>query len=82
MFLPFVLMAVFIIATREWIIIDTVWDYLGGGASIATGLVCVWQLPISRLSRALISFLYVPVAAYFLIGFSLSFVMQRYNVWL
>src|SRR5262245_56903692 len=51
LFVPFVVMAMFIIATREWIIIDTLWDYLGGGLSIAAGLVCVWLLPVSRLSR-------------------------------
>ncbi len=83
LFLPFVVMTVFIIATREWIIIDdTLWDYLGGSLSIAAGLVCVWQLPVPRLSRALISLVYVPVVGYFLVGFSIGFVMQRYNVWL
>ena len=82
LFSPFVVMALFIIATREWIIVDTQWDYLGGALSVATGLFCVWRLPIPRLSRALISVIYTPILGYLLIGFSLGFVMRRYNVWL
>jgi len=71
-------MALFIIATREWIIVDTLWDYLGGGMSLAAGLLCVWQLPVSRLARALFLFLYIPVFGFLLIGFSLALVIQRY----
>jgi hypothetical protein len=82
LFLPFVVMSLFIIATREWIIVDTLWDYLGGGLSVVSGLLCVWQLPVPRLSRAIISLAYIPVVGCLLIGFSLGFVMQRYNVWL
>ena len=82
LFSPFVVMALFIIATREWIIVDTLWDFLGWALSVATGLFCVWWLPIPRISRALISVIYTPILGYLLIGFSLGFVMQRYNVWL
>ena len=82
LFLPFAAMAMFLIATREWIVVDTLWDYLGGGLSVGTGLLCVWQLPVPRLSRVLILLLYIPVVSFLLVGFSLGFVMQRYNVWL
>src|SRR5262245_6302812 len=32
LFSPFVVMVLFIIATREWIIVDTLWYYLGGAS--------------------------------------------------
>jgi hypothetical protein len=77
--LPYTVMGLFIIATREWIIVDTLWDYFGGGLAVAAGLICVWQLPITCLLRALISIIYIPIIGFSLMLFSLVFVMERYG---
>ena len=81
LFLPFVGMATFIIVTREWIILDTLWDYLGIGLSVASGLLCVWQLPLPRLPCAVISIIYIPVVGLMQFGFTFEFVGWRYG-WL
>ena len=81
--LPFSMMAILIIATREWISVDkTAWDFIGGGVSVAAGVLCVWQLPIPRLARLMISVVYAPIVGLLLALFSLGFVMQRYGAFL
>ncbi len=82
LFMPFVVAACFIVVTREWIIVNTWWDYLGWAGSIAVGLFCVWQLPINRLSRALITVIYTPIVGLFLVDFFLEFIGHRYGRWL
>src|SRR5262245_8298422 len=82
LFMPFLVAACFIVITREWILVDTGWDYLGWGGSIAAGLFCVWQLPINRLSRALITVIYTPIVGSLLVDFFLGFIGRRYGRWL
>jgi hypothetical protein len=80
--LPFVAEASYVIVTREWIIISTLWDYLGWADSLAVGLACLWQLPISRQSRAAWTFVYVPVVGFLLVDFLSGFIGMRYGAWL
>jgi hypothetical protein len=71
--LPFLIMACWIIATREWIVVDTIWDWLGIGISLVTGLSCVWQLPVSRLTRFVLALVYAPFMACLVVAFALDF---------
>ncbi len=81
LYLPFAVMALFIVATREWMVLDSIWDYLGISLSAAAGLLCLWLLPIDRLFRALLSFFYAPLISYFLFFYSIFIVGQRYGGW-
>lgn len=82
LFFPFLTAACYIIVTREWVITDPSWDYVGLALSLLTGLICLWQLPISWMSRLTFSVIYVPTVSYFLLHFALGFIGHRYGLWL
>jgi hypothetical protein len=80
--LPFAVEASSVIVTREWIIVSTLWDYLGWTASLALGLACLWFLPVSRSARAVMTLIYVPSIGFLLVVFLVDFVGTRYGRWL
>ena len=80
--LPFAISACFIVLTREWIIVDTIWDFRGFAVSLAAGVCCLWQLPIGRSACLMLTLIYLPVTGTFLFVFYLEFIGQRYNLWL
>jgi hypothetical protein len=82
LFLPFAVATCFIIVTRELIIVDTTWDYLGWGLSVVPGLCCVWQVPTARLSRFVMSLVYVPIVSWFLLNFAFWFTGFKYGQWM
>ena len=79
---PFAITACYIVVTRELIVVGTTWDFVGLGGSLATGIYCLWQLPISQTACVLSTMIYIPVMGASLVFFSLGFIGQRYNLWI
>jgi hypothetical protein len=82
MFLPFAVWAGFIIATHEVKIVNTPLDYVGLGLSVVAGLCCLWQLPIGRLSRFVMSVVFFPIISFLLFDFTFWFIGFKYGQWL
>ena len=47
-------------------------DWLSGVASVLAGIFCLWQLPIGKKLRAVLTVAYTPTAAYLVLHFGLG----------
>jgi hypothetical protein len=79
---PFVVEASYIVITRERVPAPDWADWIGWGAALASGLSCVWRLPLPSLPRAFLTCLYCPVMGLLLEGFAFWFVGARYGLYL